>query len=536
MTLFFYPLVVSLYIDQYIQIIFEGFKMVAIAWYIGIFGNIVLVLIFSLVSLQLLYSDYKKSNTIQLETIFSILPLIIFVSMILCVVSLYWESFISHKDYTEATTIMPQLMWIGNLFYFGFLFLAIAYAIKVSKFVSWIIFLLYSCVGLINGLNLGKYTVLWRDGNVLVYYINKEAETINSILNIGILALTFYLVFSNALESTNVCKIVKQRSKWLTIACFISLLTFFIPRTESWSITNPVNVKIIGYIFFYGFLLAYSIAWGYSNKINSYLSDKFTEIYSLEKQQSLKKIILLVSREERKFLFLEILSIMGILLVVLILIFGESFVRIYAFADEAVSDSMAFFIGEYLGIKWYFHIIGVIVPLIVGLILFTSLFVFNNTNKSHFRIFFVFFSLEFGLSFLFNNILGFGLGRNESYSPFVLGFLIPPILICYYFLLTQTSFLTENMKNKQLVREFLNSIVPLREIISASILSTILIDLTHPISSTGKILIGGASFMDGIFLIPVLVASLALFIILTSIFTLKESLVLKQLEVKGKTL
>lgn len=499
--------------------------MVTLAWYVGFFGNILLYIILSISILYIFSQTWKKkTKEIQVNVnsgyIWALTTLLSFNLMIFTIVLLYLQTYLLRTDLLPSTTIWPTLMWLGNLLFFGSLYLSISLETSLNKKIVWFILLCYLIIGAINGLELNNYIVYWNDGNVLVFYHNKMSEAINSVLNISVTALTFYFAFVALFDkqSKNIAAIKNSRPKiaWLLLSIIIILFTFLIPRTESWSITDPVSVKIISYTFFYCFLISYLVAWIKPKKAAEILKNYLSNLYSVSKQ---KIFLSFYSNLENKTTFLayfEIFSVIGILLSLFLAKFGYNFVKIYDYADEAVADGIAFFLGEFWGILWYIHLIGCLFPLLITIIILAINLYYSSTKYTLLKNIGVLTALQVILSYFFNNILNLGLSTHQIYSPFILGFIIPPVLLALYNIFFSSKLhLSPNngsLSNLEIIKEFC---IPI-EIFVCTTISTITIDFLHPISSTNKILIGGGSFIDGIIILPIFIIFITFFIVTTT--------------------
>jgi hypothetical protein len=496
--------------------------MIEFAWYLGIIGNSFLSLFLFIVSAIILKS-VNKTDLIEKGKIWFICSVLCFVVVLISIIVLYFESYVNQDRNILLNPISPLIMWIGNLFFFGLLYLMSTSVIHYKKIQQIIPFVIYSVLGLINGIfGLANYEVYWNNGNVLVYYIDKNAELINSVLNILIIILSFYFVTTTIFDQKYIDKekLDITRLILISLGLLFGLLIFLTPRTESWSVIDSVSVKIVFYFLFSIFISILVLGWLYNKKLYFFyynLSKKeiFVEISQYYSQLSFEfnrnKMLLKITALFSVILFLSLIGYWKLV---------EPYIIIYEFADQAVSDGAAFFIGEFFNIKWYVHIIGTIIPVFFALIVL--LYQVISKKRNFYLLFFtLIFISQTGLSFILNNMLNLG-RRTNVFTPFILGFIFPIIIILILnFLYFNKFFDYSEFSSKNILLNIINLSL-LLPIYSATIFSTILTDFLNPSSETGKILVGAGGVIDGIFLIPLFNSVLSVIITLIIIFVVIE--------------
>jgi hypothetical protein len=306
----------------------------------------------------------------------------------------------------------------------------------------------------------------------------------------------------------------------ISLGLLFGLLIFLTPRTESWSVIDSVSVKIVFYFLFSIFISILVLGWLYNKKLYLFyynLSKKeiFVEISQYYSQLSFEfnrnKMLLKITALFSVILFLSLIGYWKLV---------EPYIIIYEFADQAVSDGAAFFIGEFFNIKWYVHIIGTIIPVFFALIVL--LYQVISKKRNFYLLFFtLIFISQTGLSFILNNMLNLG-RRTNVFTPFILGFIFPIIIILILnFLYFNKFFDYSEFSSKNILLNIINLSL-LLPIYSATIFSTILTDFLNPSSETGKILVGAGGVIDGIFLIPLFNSVLSVIITLIIIFVVIE--------------
>ncbi|MFW9854882.1 MAG: hypothetical protein ACFFFG_07460 [Candidatus Thorarchaeota archaeon] len=431
------------------------------------------------------------------------LSLFAFAAVAVSIVLLYLQEFLLRYDLTEATAIWPLFIWLSNLLFTSLLLLSLLsyyHGPRKSPVVIGLpsILLLLGCM---NGFwGLSRFNVYWRGGKILVYYLDKQAELINSILIILAIAGSFYLTSSSFLETK------EDRDLWLTVALLIALLGFFIPRTEAWSITDPVTVKILGFLVYYSFLGFFMIAWLYPKPFAVKTKQIIAKITPTSFKDNFLDQLPFLIYHKKKIQTLLIISTIGVVLT----IFGprlfEGSVKIYLTAAQAVEEGQAFFLGIVNGQQVFFHTIGTVVPLLVTAVLIIFALVRETPWRSVFSYGLSLFISQVLLSIFFNHVLNLERVNYEANSPFILGFILPPLIITVL-----VSFF-DPMEDETISFFEKVRLKCMPEVVyGCTVLSTIMFDTFLFNSPTGKILVGGGSITDGIFVLPILNVFLILF-------------------------
>ncbi|MCY3410971.1 MAG: hypothetical protein INQ03_04960 [Candidatus Heimdallarchaeota archaeon] len=475
------------------------------AWYIGFFGNLLVIVI---ITASIILS--RKHNP-QINWSMYI-PLLTLATIFISIVILYFSQFLVQIDWNEEQSAIPMIMATLNSLFVVVLFDNTLYRIGMNLHKRLVPVLISSGLLIYSLLSMYDYQVLWRDGAILVYYVNKSAETLNVNLTVIILAASIFLALNKMIElkdgQPDDDEIIHYHMLVLHIAALVGIFSaFLIPRTDPDSITNPVNVKIFAYFSFYLFIGFYSLSLGNSKRISDLLAGK--NRYLLEPSLELSE------RQERGIYF----ALFSHLLVIvsLVILISNSNVNIDLVADDEVGRGMAIFLLEQGGIKWYMHVIGAMLPLVfAGVLLVISLK--YSRNRSHFIKHTL---LLLGVIFIITaaNMRVFKLYR-------VVGSAVIPSTFHYYLIplifLLFTAFIKEEtwagLSNQPNGKEILLGEISPFIIYIVTVFGSIFLDFLIPYSSTGKIMIGGASWLDGIVIIPILSALIYQLMIILWIF------------------
>ncbi|MFW9994217.1 MAG: hypothetical protein ACFFD4_19390, partial [Candidatus Odinarchaeota archaeon] len=283
-------------------------------------------------------------------------------------------------------------------------------------------------------------------------------------------------------------------------------LTFFIPRTESWSITDMVSVKFVAYLLFLLFLGFFMAAWLASDSCFYRASLIITRIYPESRQLGLFTTAARTGKFRKPLSIVMVTSVVCILLLMISFRILADKIKIYGVAADAVKDSQAIYIGDFLGNQVFLHIIGSVVPIIIAIVLLSMRIIFHNPRRRVLTVIPVFFLSQLLISIFFNRVLNLGTYNNDAYMPFALGFILVPVL---FVLIYVFYFITLDENAPFFKNFFLNSFTEV--IYGCTVFAAIGTDLILAASPTGKILIGGGSILDGVFLLPVINLSLSYF-------------------------
>ena len=156
---------------------------------------------------------------------------------------------------------------------------------------------------------------------------------------------------------------------------------FFIPRTEPWSITNPVTVKIIAFIFFYLFLGFFMIAWLFPEIFLLRSKNLILKMTPKAIAENISRYVIPLKQNKTKYQLLLIISAMGIFLLVLGSKLLEGTVKIYETSADAVNEGQAFFFGDFLNKLVFFHFVGALIPILISFVLCVYFFTVGISRR-----------------------------------------------------------------------------------------------------------------------------------------------------------
>ena len=479
-------------------------SIINLSFYFGITGNIFLALIYLFFSFKLFQSSITKQKS-EINNnhssfyfyFFFGCSMLTFSLGVLSVNNLYTQIYFTPIDLTFSQTPFPALMWILNTLFLFFLYLSFSLYSHKNVPTKTSISLLYLFISFINGiLFLNSYIVYWNNGAVLVYYINKNGELYNSLLNVLLMVLLSYQLLMNIFEEKNSKNFLSQKIQFF-LAVLILIGILFIPRTYFYSFTNAFSVKFISYVFYYSFLIVAYYAM--------FKPQLFTEKFSiLLKIPFLKRVTanftnfsISLDKKINPLLNISLLSLMILILLAFLSKFGSLILPISVV--EANKLDLLFYIGKFNSTNYYVNIIGGFFPIFVSIILFIFLFMKGKFSKLFFqRIGFIIF-----VGIIFSFILNFYLklnirGENGDY-PFLFGF----IFSCFLVIIINIFFFDSSNfeKNYSLFELFFQLLSPY-ELYLGTVLSLLVYDLIQPPSLTGIYVIGGGGLSDALLLLP----------------------------------
>ena len=403
---------------------------------------------------------------------------------------------------TNYQTFIPNLIWIFNTLFIGFLFLGIVFYTIPHFIVHLIAFLVYIVLSIYNGvLLLNSYYIFWNNGAVLVYYTNKSGEFYNSLLNISLIILTCIYLIYGIFEEKNSKEFFYQKLL-LFLSTIDLVLALFIPRTYSFSITNSFSVKIVGYLFFYCFIFILYSTLTLQNKFLKILK-KLTKFHFVNDLFMKYNEFFLNSIEvNNDIVNYSLVSLIIFFSLIFLERFGPLFVQICF--EISKNTGLALYVCFYNNTSYYIDVIGGILPSLISIILI----VYEFTKKDKLIAFFMKISYVtiFGLflSIVFNWYLHLNVESYHGTYQFLAGFVIPSLLLVLYNLLNTKNLIFINSTEKgniHLQQTFSNIINP-SEIYIGTFLALIIFDLIQAPSSTGVYLIGGGGLSDGLLLVP----------------------------------
>ncbi len=465
--------------------------------------------------------------------------LLSFALMVFSVFLVYIQASLLKRDMTREDTFLPMIMWSFNLLFMLLFFISAYLNLKrrhiLLEFFVGVLFV----IGVYNGITgMNEYLVLWNDGTVIVKYTNPNAEFIHSVVQILLLFLTIYVLYTRILAGdtdvtnrtdTDADMETHVRLVWLLVSGIILLGTYFLPRTTPGSITDPLSIKLFAYAFFYAFLGVYIIAWIAPQKGFEAVLRFLEKMYTKERQQNFLQLLQHARAAHNGLLLLAVISAIGLVSTIVWVKVGRSFVTIYTESSLAVRDGVAVYLFTWRGIKWYIHVYGGLIPIVAmfGILIFLVMSTTkdNNANRRMFGSLGIVIVVQVLLAYVFNNVLKWGRYYNEHYTPFILAFVLPTMFYSLWELFMNPHGLFPFSSKENVLK--LGSwyrIVPLNVYVlsglySATVISTVLADFLSPSSPTGKLLIGGASFVDGIFLVPLFNVFLTAFLTSTLVLT-----------------
>ncbi len=506
---------------------------IELAWFIGIIGNSVFGMASAITAYRLLIKALKTRNQKAQFQILASATLFSFAIMLLSIVALYWTQFEAKRDFLANETYFPILMWVMNDIFAVLLLSAI-----ITRFSHWskaVVLGVATITGGLwwSGIKMNSYEVFWRNGAILVYYTDKNAEQINTYLTIIAIVWSFIIVFSYSMSSKERAftsfassklrvppNLVEDYNTALLMLGSIAMLggTFFIPRTDPGSITNSASIKIIGYLFFLGFLILYSLGSCYPDFFEEFLRKKNQDGLILHPS------IRLSAKQEQELFVTINASIIGFSAIY----FGLKFLRkpllVQPIASEEVKKGNAIFLFETNAIQWYLNLVGGLLPLLVSVILLVVLLTIHDKRLRIAVNFVILVSIEIAITWILNKgILGKKATNGVEVSPVFQHLFFIPILA---FLIVMAL----DKKQWQATTERFQQQNPLRAILAipysplvvycATVFATIATDFFIPTSPTGKLMIGGAGIFDGIVLIPLQTLLIFTIFLLSSIIFL----------------
>ena len=429
------------------------------------------------------------------------------------------------RTLTSNQTIIPNLIWIFNTFFLAFLYLAFIFYSK-SKIIEKITILIFFIISSVFvGINyLYVNLVYWNDGAVLVYYVNKTGELYDSILVIIMVILLCIHSISMIFNEKKSKEIFFQKMQFF-LAFLILVLALFIPRTYSYSITNAFSVKIIGYIFYYLFILILFYAIYSPTKIVN-LSSNILNFNFLKKHIDNFNLLVNSNLENvDEIINLSIYSVLILFILALMDKFGPNLVPISV--AESNKLGLSIFLFTFNMSDYYIHVLGGLAPLLFTVILFSYFVVRKKLTKLF--ILKITFIIVFGvlLSLALNIVLRLSLETYHGTYQFLLGFTLSPIILLLYNLthlqnLSPFDDLKLKSENFSNVKSLFNSLINPGEVYIGTFLSLFIFDIIQPPSSTGVYLIGGGGFADGLLLLPIGIISAFYLILSFSIVFLAE--------------
>ena len=431
------------------------------------------------------------------------LSILLFSLGIFSIVILYLHMFTIKSDINNGQTFIPTFMWISNTLFIGFLSLGILLYVSSHIVEKIIAFGVYIVLSFYNGfVFLNSYDVYWHNGAVLVYYTNKTGELYNSILNVlMVILLAIFLIASTFDEKTS--KEALYHKVIFLLAILILIITFFIPRTYSYSITNAFSVKLIGYFFYYCFIFVLYNALFSPNKFIEKLKfvtkfkvfDKTTSVFNLFLEN--------YSESGDQMINLSIYSVIILLFLGLLIRFGYLFVPISI--EQSKKLGLAIYLFNYNNTNYFIHIIGGLLPIILSMVLIGYL-VFKKSNLplSILKITFIIF-VGLILSLLFNWYFHLNVVSYHGSYQFLAGFVIPSIILVIFNLLNPNNMdlIEKGISNKDNLTHILTTLINPIEIYIGTLYSLLLFDVLQPPSQTGQYLLGGGGLSDGLLLLPI---------------------------------
>ena len=296
---------------------------------------------------------------------------------------------------------------------------------------------------------------------------------------------------------------LRQNSLFL-LAILIFVSTLFIPRTNTWSITDALTVKLLAYIFFYSFSLILFLAFFYpfettNNLISSNIVKNLIKKYENLTNPNLESV--------SQHINIAIIALIVLILVVMLNYFGPVLIPISV--EETNKLGLSLYLFHINNTDYFIHLIGGMLPLVIGCFIFFYLVVSSKISlQIILKVGFIA-GLSLLLSICFNNILGFSLESEHGNAPLYLGFFISPLVLIIY---NSLKFNSYNITPKKALIQLINPI----EVCLGTLLALFLFDLFQPPSSTGLYLIGGGGLADGLLLLPP--GLIALFYIILAFF------------------
>jgi len=510
------------------------------AWFLGIIGNSVLGMIVLLLAfLCLIFQRKREKDGKNTKTYFFLISSLISLSLYaFSIVGIYYWIYTIQQDSCVNTIFITNGIWIFfDLFLISYMF-AIIYLLKYnSKKLIGLIILLSICYISIS-IPLNSSCVYWNEGAVVVEFVREEIVLIHSYFSIlfclvGIL-LSFYrfiqerVIFTKGNEN-NKNTISVNKSFWVILSLLSLLITFTLPRVDEESFITPINVKIFGYLI-YGLFLVFSYF--------AFIKPKFFKMKFL-------RLYLRLNEKDDYERYQNLILVELIIFVLIYVILQSSFPIIqqyvihYPDSDSALKAKIAFFLFELGNIKWFVHIIGALIPGILALMLLIIFLIIQKNRKKTIMFITAIFILQSTISAIFNIPLKEKLSDGTSFHPITIGFYLAPLIVLSMIFILCVK--NESCKIKEkwnsgkrklplFWRYYFSPIM----VYIPTVFSAILTDFMQKNSPTGKILIGGDSFSDGIFYLPILVTLISIIFFYSLIFLYPKAIFLHEFKSVSK--
>ncbi|QEE16339.2 hypothetical protein DSAG12_02169 [Promethearchaeum syntrophicum] len=492
-----------------------------LVWYLGVIVNGFLGTIAFIFAIKSVYRGKEKiksekRNPWHISLIFSQICFGLYTFSILLT---YLILNINQRNMGNDEIPITHGHWI---FFAGFLiFYLVSVILQLGYFktkMKWI-FILFIIFYIVTTIPMYNFIVFWKGGYVTIHQIDEFWGRVNIFSNISLYALVFVLSFIKfnqsheyiyekkdnhelSLIKDNLVKSDNFRFSyyafWNMIISGIFLLGSLLPTAEMGGVINPVNLKVVGMVIFTAVLTSQMILQKepinpkYVSLICIIEKTKYNEFEHFQ-NKTLNKIIFSVS------LFVILKMIISI---------EQDYVHYYPDSQAGVDAGVYFYFFTKVAVQWFGHLYGLIIPAIIFIIIGIIGLLYQKKKSFGIVYFLIIMGAQVLLSLLLKTIsLPYS---NPVHFHFLnsIAFYLPPILgVGILFWIRQkinikidVNYFTEIFRGKKIIKTPLSPFL----ICLSTFIATVTTDFFYPITSTGKILIGGDGIVDGIVVFPIL--------------------------------